>query len=71
VRSNAFPACPEGTRAITTTTEGEQAQQNPAALFSHPTAQVPSTNTGQGNRQPHYENLFQEPAIPTHRDTVD
>jgi hypothetical protein len=32
---------------------------------------MPTGNAGHGGHQPRYENLFQEPTIPTHRDTVD
>jgi hypothetical protein len=62
---------PRRDTSIMTTTESEQAHQAPTALFSHPVTQLPSNNAGQGTNQPRYENLFQEPTIPTHRDTLD
>ncbi|MFC4858203.1 hypothetical protein [Actinophytocola glycyrrhizae] len=61
----------KGRTAITTTTNEEPAQQVPTALFSHPTTQYASGKVTQNSGQPAYENLFQEPTIPTHRETLD
>jgi hypothetical protein len=47
------------------------APQIPAALFSHPTTQHANGKAVQSTGQPAYENLFQEPSIPTHRETLD
>lgn len=42
------------------------------SLFSHPTSQATNGKaTGHATNQPAYENLFQEPHVPAHRETVD
>jgi hypothetical protein len=69
-RTSAVPACPERTTTITTTTNDGQTKQAPS-LFSHPATQQTNGNAAQSANQPMYENLFQEPSIPVHRDTVD
>lgn len=53
------------------TTNEEPAQQVPTALFSHPTTQHAIGKATHNNTSPAYDNLFQEPSIPTHRETVD
>ena len=59
-------------RTAITTTNSEPAQKAPTALFSHPLTQHANGKaSAPGNGQPAYENLFQEPAIPTHRETLD
>ena len=40
-------------------------------MFSHPLTQYAHGKASPNPGQPLYENLFQEPTIPTHRDTVD
>jgi hypothetical protein len=60
----------KGRTTITTTTNEDPAQQVPTALFSHPLTQHANGRTASPG-QPAYENLFQEPPIPTHRETVD
>lgn len=79
VEPTRFPPCgatrtqpvQKGRSAITTTTNEEPAQQVPTALFSHPTTQHANGKAVRSTGQPLYENLFQEPSIPTHRETVD
>ena len=61
----------KGRTAITTTTNEEPAQQVTSALFSHPTTQHANGKPAPSAGQPMYQNLFQEPTIPTHRETVD
>jgi hypothetical protein len=61
----------KGRSAITTTTNEEPAQQVPTALFSHPATQHANGKAARATGQPLYENLFQEPSIPSHRETLD
>ncbi|MBB4904516.1 hypothetical protein [Actinophytocola algeriensis] len=61
----------KGRTTITTTTNEGPAQQVPTSLFSHPLTQHANGKTASNTGQPAYENLFQEPSIPTHRETVD
>ncbi|MGB3437537.1 MAG: hypothetical protein WBA97_02190 [Actinophytocola sp.] len=61
----------KGRTTITTTTNEEPAQQVPTALFSHPTIHHANGKAARNTGQPVYENLFQEPSIPTHRETLD
>jgi hypothetical protein len=61
----------KGRTTITTTTNEGSAPQVPTALFSHPTTQHANGKVAQNTGQPAYENLFQEPSIPTHRETLD
>jgi hypothetical protein len=61
----------KGRTAITTTTNEGPAPQVPTALFSHPASQHENGKPVHSTGSPAYENLFQEPSIPTHRETVD
>jgi len=61
----------KGRTAITTTTNEEPAQKAPTALFSHPLTHHANGKATPSTGQPVYENLFQEPSIPTHRETLD
>lgn len=58
-------------RTAITTTNSETAQTAPSALFSHPATQHANGKASKNGGQPVYDNLFQEPAIPTHRETLD
>jgi hypothetical protein len=68
---NATQPVQKGRTAITTTTNGESAHKVPAALFSHPIIHHANGKAAPSAGQPVYENLFQEPTIPTHRETLD
>ena len=71
VCGNATQPVQKGRTTITTTTNEGPAQQVPTALFSHPTTQHANGKATRSTGQPVYENLFQEPSIPTHRETID